>query len=70
MLVAEREREALGVRDDAPTALRSGAPFICHDCGLCMSLATHRFILGAEHRHGHGGHQHRPLAILQLKGGK
>ncbi len=27
---------------------------------------THSLVLGAEHRHGHGSHEHRTLSIFQL----
>lgn len=29
-------------------------------------MGAHRFVLGAEHRHRHGGHQNRTLAVVQL----
>lgn len=31
-----------------------------------MAVRAHGFVLGAEHRHRHGGHQDRTLAIVQL----
>lgn len=32
----------------------------------CGRVRAHGFVLGAEHRHRHGGHQDRTLAVVQL----
>lgn len=34
---------------------------------VSVVVDTHRLILGAEDRHGHGGHHYRPPAVLHLK---
>lgn len=40
-------------------------PSGCFEANVAGVLA-HGFVLGAEHRHGHRGHQNRTLAVVQL----